>query len=228
MAPIETDDVPTLPQLDPGLTLLTATDRPTGALQSLVLDHLLLADGGARWVDARGNATTTSLATLAPSQRTLDRIHVARAFTAFQHYSLLEDLSAAITPDTSLVVAPAVEWFYEQDDLRAGEGEAMLEAGLDLLASVASEHDLPVLLTRVHANGIGTTVEEYCDAHLEYVETPFGPRFTGEDFETLVFECPGGVQTTLAFWRRVLEQRQAALQTGEVGDAPEVISRGTN
>lgn len=204
-------DVPTLPSLEPGLTLLASDDRATGPLQSLVLDHVMLSEGEARWVDANGNASTTALATIAPSRRTLSRIHVARAFTAFQHHSIVETLADSITPETSLVVAPDVAWFYEGDDLVDGEDEAMLEHALGRLQDVASDHDLPVLLSWREGSSLSHCVTGAADRTLEYVQTDFGPRFVGEDFETLVFECPGGgVQTTLAFWRRVLEQRHAA------------------
>jgi len=64
-------------------------------LQSLVLDHLLLHNGPAFWVDANGHATTTTLAQIAPSHRLLNRIHVARGFTAYQHYGAVCDLPTA-------------------------------------------------------------------------------------------------------------------------------------
>ncbi len=55
-----------LPQLDDGITLLDVEGgRGVPILQSLVLDHLLLHDGPAFWVDANGHATTT-LAQIAP------------------------------------------------------------------------------------------------------------------------------------------------------------------
>src|SRR6056297_3510587 len=72
-----------LPSLNDGITLLDINSgRGVPILQSLVLDHLLLHDGPAFWVDADGHATTTTLAQIAPSQRLLNRIHVARGFTA--------------------------------------------------------------------------------------------------------------------------------------------------
>jgi len=70
-----------LPSLDDGVTLLDVEGgRGVPILQSLVLDHLLLHDGPTFWIDANGHATTTTLAQIAPSQRLLDRIHVARGF----------------------------------------------------------------------------------------------------------------------------------------------------
>ena len=51
-----------LPQLDDGITLLNVEGgRGVPILQSLVLDHLLLYDGPAFWVDANGHATTGAL-----------------------------------------------------------------------------------------------------------------------------------------------------------------------
>lgn len=217
-------ETPTLPQLDPGVTLLTAGAGTTSALHSLVLDHVLLSEGQALWVDSHGRAATTSLAKLAPSRRTLDRIHVARAFTAFQHYSIVEDVPAAVTDDTALVVAPEVEYFYANDDLRGGEGKTMLAAALEQLSDLATAADVPVLLSRHAPHGLGEVLTEHCDETLACTRTRFGPRFTGEDFETLVYECAGGTQTTLAFWRRVLQQRHA----DRLPAPTEVSARGTH
>ncbi len=213
---------PTLPSLDAGVTLLASDGRTTGALQSLVLDHLLLSDGGCLWVDADGHATTTSLADLAPSRRTLDRIRVARAFTAFQHYGLVGTLPEATGPGPSLLVAPAVDRFYAADDLHAGEGETMLDGALETLGELAAARDLPVLVTRHDPRGLGRRVAERCDETLECTRTRFGPRFSGDGFETLVYDRPGGgVQTTLAFWRRVLlrRHRHAVGAAGAAGTA---------
>ena len=91
-----TDDI-LLPSLDDGITLLDIDgSRGVPILQSVVLDHLLMHDGPAFWVDANGHATTTTLAQIAPSQRLLDRIQVARGFTAYQHYGAVNGISTAV------------------------------------------------------------------------------------------------------------------------------------
>jgi hypothetical protein len=185
------------------------------------LDHLLLAEGEALWVDSKNQATTTSLANISPSRRVLDRIHVARAFTAFQHYSIVEDLHDRVTNDTPLVIAPVVDWFYANDDLRTGEAETMLEGALDEFRRLADTHEIPILVSRRGApDALGAAIAAAADRTLECVETQFGPRFTGDDFETLVFDCPGGVQTTFAFWRRVLEQRHPT----QIAKTPEEVT----
>lgn len=215
----------TFPRLDDGLTLLSVADRAVGALHSLVLDHLLATGGTAVWVDSRNTATTQHLSTVTPSRQLLDRIRVARAFTPFQHYALVDDLADAIDPGDGLVVAPLVDWFYREDELRDGEDEAMLAGVLDELAALADRVDVPVLLSRHAATGVGSVVERYVDRRLDCTLTEFGPRFSGDEFETLLFDSPDGtVQTTLAFWRRVLRERHRVAAT----DRPEVALGGSH
>lgn len=198
------------PSLSPGVTLLTMDERAVGALQSLVLDHLLLTDGTGVWVDARNNAITTILSKLVPSKQVLERISVARGFTPFQHYGIVEDLPATITAATELVVVPEIDWFYGQDELHVGEGRQMLDDVLARLRTLADTHAIPVLVSRTAASGLGLIVEDQVDDVLTCELTRFGPRFSGNDFETLVFECADGwFQTTLEYWRQLLGTRHS-------------------
>ena len=64
-------------------------DLMLSALQSLVLDEVLLGNGPAVWIDTHGHGTTRPLARLEPSMRVLKRNGIARAFTPWQHLTLL-------------------------------------------------------------------------------------------------------------------------------------------
>lgn len=171
-----TTDGMLLPALDPGITLLDVEGgRGVPILQSIVLNHLLLHDGPAFWVDAHGHATTTTLAQIAPSHRLLSRIHVARGFTTYQHYSAVTDLSAAVTRSIqrstpgpgmdqsesvepnentrshtpSLLVVPAVDARYRDVDTLGETHAATLQAQtLARLSTYADGYDIPVLVTR--------------------------------------------------------------------------------
>lgn len=242
-----------LPSLDEGITLLDIEDsRGIPLLQSLVLDHLLLHDGPAFWVDANGHATTTTLAQIAPSQRLLNRIHVARGFTAYQHYGAVCDLPTAVnqtiqesttnhslrdrqppegddgSPHTpSLIVAPAVDLQYRTDDtLGERHAETLQTRTLARLAAYADGYDVPVLVTRITQDGFTMPVATAADHHLECKQTRMGPRILGEDFETIVYPVDDGAyyQTTLAYWRQLLQAR--ATQMG-VEPAPATASTPT-
>jgi hypothetical protein len=231
-----------LPSLEDGVTLLSVEgDHGVPILQSLVLDHLLLHNGPAFWVDANGHATTTTLAQIAPSQRLLDRIHVARGFTAYQHYGAVCDLPAAInqsiqksTVDTgtysrqsadcdenasshvpSLVVAPAVDAQYRTDDTLGETHAATLQARtLARLTSYAEGYDIPVLITQTERDDFTAPIATAADHHLQCEQTRMGPRVVGDNFETLVYPVGDGAyyQTTFTYWRQLLEAR--ATQVG--------------
>jgi hypothetical protein len=225
-----------LPSLDDGITLLDVEgSRGVPVLQSLVLDHLLLHHGPTFWIDANGHATTTTLSRIAPSQRLLDRIHVARGFTAYQHYGTACDLPAAVnqyirqtsTTDTtamqpsgrddevspqtpSLIVAPAVDAQYRADDtLGDAHAETLLARTLARLATYADGYEIPVLVTRSNVDEFTAPVATAADHHLECEQTRMGPRFVGDEFETLVYPVDDGAyyQTTFAYWRQLLGAR---------------------
>jgi len=241
-----------LPSLDDGITLLDV-DGGQGVpiLQSLVLHHLLLHDGPAFWVDANGHAMTTTLAQIAPSQRLLDRLHIARGFTAYQHYGAVCDLTAAVnqsirnstaddnprsrqlpsrddeSPHTpSLIVAPAVDAQYRADDTLGEARSKRLQARtLARLATYADGYDIPVLVTRSTIDEFTAPVATATDHHLECEQTRMGPRFVGDEFETLVYPVNGGAyyQTTFAYWRQLLEARAT-----QIGVEPATASPSTS
>ena len=241
-----------LPSLNNGITLLDVDgSRGVPVLQSLVLDHLLLHNGPAFWVDANGHATTTTLAQIAPSHRLLNRIHVARGFTAYQHYGAVCDLPTAVnqsiqesTDNTgprgrqptdsdndsslhtpSLIVAPAVDAQYRTDDtLNEGHAKTLQARTLARLATYADGYDVPVLATRSKRDTFAEPVKTAADHHLECEQTRMGPRIVGDDFETLIYPVDDGAyyQTTFAYWRQLLEARAA-----QVGIEPTTTSPST-
>jgi hypothetical protein len=205
---------PELPTLTPGVTRLVCEGRAVGPLDSLVLDHLLGTSGQAVWVDTGGHATTQSLARLAPTLSLLERLRVARAFTPYQHHTLLRRATDACPHDAGLVVVPWVDAAYREGGCSDREAGRLLEAGLDRLATLAAERELAVLVTTQTIDGLSASIAERADTTLSCRTTRFGPRFVGDGFETLVYESGGAVQTTLAFWARVLERRQLVHAAG--------------
>jgi len=222
------------PTLEEGITLLDISEaHGVPILQSVAIDHLLLNDGPAFWVDANGHATTTTLARIAPSRRLLDRIHVARGFTAYQHYAAVSNLSgtveqpdrttptagSAIDPEShshsqptspSLIVAPAVDARYRNENsLSEGDSKILQARTLAKLSTYASEYEIPILVTRTASDEFTNPIATAADQHIECEQTKMGPRFFGDDFETLVYPVDGGsyYQTTFAYWQQLLAAR---------------------
>ncbi|WP_425438192.1 hypothetical protein [Natronorubrum halalkaliphilum] len=244
-----------LPSLEDGITLLDIDgNRGVPILQSLVLDHLLLHDGAAFWVDGNGHATTTALARIAPSQRLLDRINVARGFTAYQHYGAICALPKAMnrsiqqsTTDSnasrqrranrdeasshtpSLLVVPAVDVQYRSDEtLRGTQAETLQARTLARLATYAEGYDIPVLVTRSRNDEFTASIETAADRHLRCEQTRMGPRFVGDEFETLVYPVGDGTyyQTTFAYWQQLLSARAKQLGIEPVTPSASAESAG--
>ena len=248
------DDV-LLPSLDDGITLLDIDgSRGVPILQSLVLDQLLVHDGPAFWVDANGHATTATLSRIAPSQRLLDRIHVARGFTAYQHYGVVAELPTAVSrcmqksatvdslrgrqsagrdEDTSpytpsLIVAPDVDAQYRADDtLGESHVETVQARTIAKLAAYAEGYDVPVLVTRSERDEFTAPIATAADHYLECEQTHMGPRISGDDFETLVYPVGDGAyyQTTFAYWQQLLAARATQVGVEPATPAPSAPTR---
>lgn len=193
------------------------------ALDTLAVDTALREGGDVVWIDAQGYATTQTLARVAPTDRVLDRVHVARAFTAHQHHTLVAQLArwfddAAASPfgdpatdRPAVVVAPALDALYRASDRPEAACHRLFVRAVALLRRVVRAFDVPVLTTRATA-GEFTEPLAAASTPIGVERTAFGPRFHGDEvaFETLAY--PGGdgtVQTTLAFWRELLRARHA-------------------
>ena len=201
--------VPELPTLDEEVYHLSADKNTRSILASLVVDHALLNDGPIYWVDARNHAATDPVAAVAPSQRVLDRIHVARGFTPYQHYSIAETLlDWASTEPPALVVAPAVDAMYRESMTGIDDCE-LLARTVARLTALQRIHDCPILLTTTRDDELTAPVRKSVTAHLNCQQTAYGPRFVGEEFETLVYPLENGlVQTTITYWQSIIEARQ--------------------
>jgi hypothetical protein len=208
---------PTLPDLDPGITLLDADTNTTGAVQALTLDRVLLAgvDGGSEgyWLGDGRHARTDGLHEVAPGPRVLDRLWVARAFTTNQHLQLLRTLGDRLADGAAPVVCtlPGLDTHYRDGEL-ARDDHGVFCRALAELRGLVRDHDLTVLVTRSRRDDFTAPLERLADHRLELTQTQFGPQFRAaerDDPETLVYDCGDGwVQTTLAYWQTVLAERE--------------------
>lgn len=189
-----------LPRVDAGITVVRPPVRRRGAIHQLVISERIHRDGSAYWVDAGNAASSYSLYEVAPSAHLVDSINVARAFTAFQHLSLVQSLPAEIALQTELVVVPNIDILYEECDLPIGERLEMVESALAILEAVAESAGAAVICS---VRGEGEVAEAVCSAadhQLEVEATGLGLSFTGDEFETHGYWCDGLWQTTIPYW----------------------------
>jgi len=150
-----------LPRLDSGVTAVRPPAKRQGAVHQLALSERVRRDGSAYWVDAGNAASSYTLYDIASAPRHVDTMQVARAFTAYQHYSLVRSLPEVTALNTELVVAPNVDLLYDGCDLPLEERAEMLKSAMTILDGVAKSADAAVICsTRVNGR-VGDIV---CDA----------------------------------------------------------------
>lgn len=215
-----------LPELEAGITLLDIDPSLSRVIHALAVDSVGLSGGDGLWIDPGTHAQTAPLVELAPTGRILDRIHIARGFTPFQHVELLRSLPGLVTDRTAVVVVPHLDRFYRDDALFADEGREMLVSGIATLARIARENEIAVLVTRMTDDDVAEPIETAAHQTLRCESTPFGPRFRTEADETLVYPVEGGlwVQTTLTFWADVLAARQPRYRQSDGTVTPQEVS----
>ena len=202
-----------LPDLTPGVTLVDVDDDlGITPVQALLLDRVLSGDGPAYWVDGANRANTTRLRELAPADRVLNRIEVARGFTAHQHTALLDRLAGRLESQASpsVVVATGLDGMYRDADVDDELAEQLFIRAIAAVARVARVHNIPVIVTRCREDKFSRPLRRAAATHLHCRATPFGPRFEDSrgEVETLVYHTEDGwLQTTLAYWQEVLEHR---------------------
>jgi hypothetical protein len=239
--------IPELPALEDDVYLLepdvTGKRRRRKAvlssLHALALDTALSAGGDVVWIDAQGHATTHTLASIAPSEQALDRVHVVRAFTTHQHHTLVEQIhrwfrgavegpfGSPSTDRPAVLVCPALDALYRAGELNDSTSKELLIRALAVLTAVARDQNLPVLVTRTRDDDYAAPIGQAAIS-ISLEQTKFGPRFQCDalEFETLVYPVDEGiVQTTFAFWREVLGARHPELASTNVeGNQPTPVA----
>ena len=184
----------------PGVTLLGVPGPRAPVVHQLACERLAETDGPAYWIDARNAATTHTLYDCAPSRRSLDALRIARAFTAYQHHSLVASVAERVTDRTSLVVATNVASLYRDPDLPESEQTALLAASLSTLHELSQRVDVPVLATTTDAGALDAQGDDVVDRRVTCTQTREGIRLTGDGVETAGYWGRGYWQTTIPYW----------------------------
>lgn len=196
-----------LPTLEPGLTYLDAEDPRAAAVHRLALATAEAVEGPAYWIDARNTASTYVLREHATGRRAPGGLRVARAFTAYQHHTLVQ--TVVDDRDPALVVLPCVDALYADDDVPTAQAEALLDDVLTTLDELAGA--VRVLLT-AGTPALAATVSDRAAHTIVARETDLGTAFETDAFRTTVYRGPGFWQTTIPYWVDLLGRREPAAE----------------
>lgn len=219
-----------------GLAVLSGTDPRGGGIRQLALTVLAengpFGEGGrseAYWIDARNAASTYALYEETAGQRrhaqrpgsvgrrVLEPLRIARAFTAYQHHSLVRRVTRRAGSETSLLVAPNVESLYEDGDVPAYERERLLRSSVAILDELGTALDVPVLAS-VGDGPLAEVVTEAAKTDVDCRKTSEGYYYAVGEYETTVYWSEGYWQTTIPYWVELFGSVAESGQTAELLD----------
>jgi len=189
-----------LPQLEQGITKLQYKgERPV--FQLFTAQEAL--NGDCVWIDVENHSSTYALADTGGRQ-VLEKVSIGRAFTPFQHHQLCMNLEDFIDEATEMIALPSANGLYENGQIKTREGEELLEEALTHVKKLAEKKNLKILISdSAKAEGeLEYLTGVYSQNSISVKQTGEGLRFSGQDFETLVYPDSGVLQTTIPLWMK--------------------------
>jgi len=153
-------------------------------------------------VDLGRAASTYVLYELSPRGRGFEHLQIARAFTAYQHHTLVKQLVHYLEENPGLIIATEVSYLYLDDEVPDYVGERLFASTLAILSEIGRTLDIPVLVTsaRTRTDPFQEDLEAAADSELWCEQTPEGFSYTSEDFQTDIYVKRGYWQTTIPYW----------------------------
>jgi len=142
------------------------------------------------WLDSSNKANTHHFES---SPKLLEKLDIARAFTAMQHYSLCKEISGY-----DLIVAPDIDRLYTESSLYRTEAVELFE---DAIESINTK----VIYST--ASDLGLKAREKAANTLKVESTSQGLKYSDRDTVTKSYRQPGCIQTTVPAYGEVNKKK---------------------
>ncbi|MFB6100714.1 MAG: hypothetical protein ABEK16_05585 [Candidatus Nanohalobium sp.] len=172
------------PQLEKGFNRVEKPGR-IPVFQSILASQLDGRNASAVWIDTGNEASTYALNSFSPEL--MEKVKIGRAFTPFQHHSLVHQVEEFIEEDTEVLILPNIAMMYADGQLREWEARELFKETWNHLKDVQEEEELKVVFSaRNFSDIIGPDVE----TEIEVEETGQGLRYSGKS-EQMAYDNPG-------------------------------------
>ncbi|MFB6242438.1 MAG: hypothetical protein ABEJ36_06590 [Candidatus Nanosalina sp.] len=190
------------PDPDPGISRIEI-DAEVPIFQIILGRNLSGSNGKAVWIDSGNEASTYALAS-AGNQEIMQRVKIGRAFTAFQHFHLVNRIEEFLEPETEYIVLPNIDQQY-REGVSEKESQDLFQDLLAKLESIKSERpEIRILYSffREDTSQIVLQMKSMTDESVEIERSSQGLRRKSKREETMFYSKPGFIQTTIPYWRR--------------------------
>lgn len=216
-------DQTTVPTLTDGLTYLDTASPRTPALHQLTLATMSDLEGRVYWIDSRSTVSTYTWLEEPISPRRLDALQIARAFTAYQHHSLVQTAGERVQPGDLLVI-PYLDALYADDDVPRVQARSLLGDTLEVLRTLADGGTAVAVTAGTPA--FTERIADGADHTIVARETDLGIAFEGDDAETTLYRGPGFWQTTIPYWVELLGTCEAVERPMPLDPEPVQLALG--
>jgi hypothetical protein len=179
-------------------------DEDIPVFQLILGQHLSNTGEKAIWIDSGNEASTYALSS-AGSHELLHRVQIGRAFTAFQHYHIVNRIEEFLEPETRYIVMPNIDQQYRNGNVSEKEMKDLFSDLISKIESLREERPGIKILysffdSRPHE--IKTELRQITDNSIEIERTGHGLRNKSGTREQLFYREKGCIQTTIPFWKR--------------------------
>lgn len=189
------------PQLEVGINLVEKTGK-LPVFQSLISAEIEGSNASAVWIDTKNEASTYAISNFG-GQELLEKVYIGRAFTAFQHHRLVQQLEEFIQENTELLVLPNISHLYISGQVNDWEAEELFQETWEKVLEVQKKHDLKVLVSVPEIDsGLNYAVIGDSDNKVQVDDTEQGWRYESSNFEQYGYREDGLVQTTMPYWQK--------------------------
>jgi hypothetical protein len=152
------------------------------------------------WIDSSNQANTHHFES---RPELLEKIFIARAFTALQHFQLCKNIG-----EYDLIVAPEIDRLYRESSLYRSEAVELFE---NMLESIEGK----ILYSTT--SDLGLKAEQKADSRIEVEQTSQGLKFSQGSRQTQFYSDTTGVQTTVPYHGEVRSQWEEPIKPIETG-----------
>lgn len=190
------------PEIATGINLVEAPkDLPV--LQRIAAEAVKARGSEALWIDTGNESSTYELSRML-DEREMQRVRIGRAFTAFQHHSLVREAEKYLTPAVDTLILSNLPQMY-MEGLDQKEVEDLFLETWRSLKQLAEKNDLRIVVTARDRNPLKPFIRDNCGNELKVEKNSQGVVYDGPSDET-VYRGQGYYQTTVTAWEKRRKQ----------------------
>jgi hypothetical protein len=187
------------PRIASGINLVHKPEE-LPVFQSFVAAELEGRNNTAVWIDSKNESSTYALASFG-SPGIMEKVRIGRAFTPFQHHSLIHQVDEFIQENTKLLVLPNLDYFYLDGQIKDWEAEELFQEIWKQILDLRYQYDLKVLVSLSSwKSDLTHPVIRDAENSIKVEKTSQGWKYESDDFEQHAYRDGGEVQTTVSCW----------------------------